>query len=519
MKIRPILALLLLQSILTVGCATNNATVNTVAEPAGGTLAVGSADASDPITALAAKADAIFNDANFANAHWGALIVSRDTGKVWYERNADRLFIPASNEKIPTTAAALLALGPDFKYVTTVAYTGELKDGVVTGDLVITGNGDPTLDEWFGKDKDPLSVFKGWAAELKAKGITEIRGRIVGDDNAWDDVHKAGNWPHAQLGDTSFAEYGPLQLNTGFIDITATPPADVNGQATIKASIESDSVTFVNQTKVVARTSEKDSSSIYTSRPYENNTMTVRGTLIAGDKAATDAMSVHNPTRFYVEVLRRTLIAEGIKVGGAPTDIDELPEWVAAKPASVELLRRESPPLSEIAKALMKPSQNVYAETMVRTMGWKASGKGSFSAGEKALKAELEKIGIAPDSFQFDDGSGLSRYNYISPRILTNIYLGMMKTPLADVWYEAQTIGGVDGTLRNRFKDTAAANNVRGKTGTVSNVRSLSGFVKTADGENLVFSFMVNAHLRSSSETNKITDPVVVMLAEFKRSN
>ena len=197
--------------------------------------------------------------------------------------------------------------------------------------------------------------------------------------------------------------------------------------------------------------------------------------------------------------------------------IDASAARVAAKPASVELIRHESAPLSEIAKALMKPSQNVYAETMVRTMGWKAGGKGSFNAGEKALKAELEKIGILPDSFQFDDGSGLSRYNYISPRILTNIYLGMMKTPLADVWYEAQTIGGVDGTLRNRFKDTAAAGNVRGKTGTVSNVRSLSGFVKTADGENLVFSFMVNAHLRSSTETNKVTDPVVVMLAEFKR--
>src|SRR5690606_15601251 len=168
---------------------------------------------------------------------------------------------------------------------------------------------------------------------------------------------------------------------------------------------------------------------------------------------------------------------------------------------------------------LMKRSQNMYAETMVKLLGWNENGIGTFRNGKRVVERVLKGFGIDPDTYAYMDGSGLSRYNYISPEQLVKILEGMYNSEYKDVWIDLLPIAGVDGTLRNRMKGTKAEGNVRAKTGTISNVRGLSGYVTTADGEELVFSFLVNGHLVSTKDTEDVTDGVLKIISEYSNSN
>lgn len=451
-----------------------------------------------------------FDDPRFSHAFWGALIKSLDTGEVWYERNADRLFMPASNEKIPTTAAALLSLGPDFTFDTPVCHTGTINGDTLEGDLVVFGNGDPTIYTRFYKDS--RDVFREWAKLLKDKGINRITGNIVGDDNAWDDEHTGNGWPFDELTPWYYAEYGALTFNENYVDLTITPPATADGTVTIKPNVESSYFTIVNKVEVV--TEGRTNIDMY--RPVFGNTITVSGRAVVGGSSIEQTPTITNPTLFYVTALKETLVAEGIKVDGKPMDCDDIDGWKHTSADFPVLTVHKSPPLVDILKGLMKRSQNMYAETMAHTMGWKKYGLGTFANGRRVVQEELQQFGVEPGTYRYSDGSGLSRYNYISPRIIVKIYEGFWTHPLKDKWFECQSIAGVDGTLRNRMKGTKAENNMRGKTGTIANTRALSGYLTTAGGEHLAVSFLVNAHLLGDRETNEIADGVTVLLADYE---
>ena len=215
-------------------------------------------------------------------------------------------------------------------------------------------------------------------------------------------------------------------------------------------------------------------------------------------------------------MLKETLESRGIEVDGDAVDCDDLPGW-DHEPSDFTIMdEHASPPLSEILSGLMKRSQNMYAENMVRIMGKDAHGEGSFSNGRRVVLDELSGFGVPTRGWSYTDGSGLSRYNFISPRIIRSILKGMRGHEYGDVWYDAQPIAGVDGTLRSRMKGTPAEGNVRAKTGTISNVRGLSGYVTTAAGEEMVFSFLVNAHQVSSSDTNDVTDGGLALIAAYE---
>lgn len=451
-----------------------------------------------------------FDDERLSHAHIGVKIQSLDSGDIWYERNANKLFMPASNEKILTTAASLMFLGPDFRFTTTVGHTGSATEGTLNGDLVVKGDGDPTLYSRF--YKEPQEVWRGWAKQLKEKGITRIAGDIVGDDNAWADEHIGNGWPADDLSPWYYAEFGPLTFNENYVDIKITPPATVDGEVKLEPNVKSSYYTLKNEIRVVPEGEGRNNVTL--SRPFGSNVITLGGTVVAGSKSLEETPTITNPTLWYVTALKETLEAEGIQVDGKPVDIDD-PNRVATTQEPEVLIEHQSPPLREILAALMSRSQNMYAETMVYTMGWKDQGKGTFPAGRAVVRRELEKFGVAPNSFVFSDGSGLSRYNYVSPETIVNIYTGLLQSEYGEIWRETQAVAGKSGTLRNRMKDTPAADNMRGKTGLISNVRALSGFVKTAGGETVVFSFLTNAHLLGSSELDNLYDGVVVMLAEY----
>lgn len=452
-----------------------------------------------------------FDDPIFAHAHWGVIIESLDTGIVWYERNSERVFMPASNEKVPTTAAAIMTLGPDFRFTTILAASDELTSPVFNGDLVVWSNGDPTMYNRF--FSDPRDVFRAWARTLKERGVERVAGRIIGDDNAFDDDHFGAGWTIDGFGNWWSAEVGPLVVNENYVDVKIVPPATADGQVQLIPNLPSAYYNLVSNVTV----SPEGRTSISFERPFGTNEIIFNGTVAAGSSTIERSPAINNPTLWYATVLRETLIEEGIAIDGPATDIDDVTDAAYDATKLPRLIEHESPPLGEILKGLMKRSQNLYAEIMPRAMAWKETGKGTFRGGREILERELEKFGIEKGTYRYADGSGLSRYNYISPEIISTIYKKMLTTPHKQLWWEAQAIMGVDGTLRARGKATPAEGNMRGKTGTIGNVRALSGYVTTADGEDLVFSFIVNGHLVSSNATEDVTDDVVKWLAGFDR--
>ncbi len=451
-----------------------------------------------------------FSDPYFAHAHWGVVIQSLDTGRIWYQRNPNRMFMPASNQKILTGTAALRRLGPDFTFTTHVCYDGALEPPVLEGDLVVFGNGDPTLYSKF--YDDPREVFYSWVQELEEKGISRITGNIIGDDDAFDDQRLGYGWSYHYLDTWYAAEVGALQINENYVDLKIIPPDNVEGEIVIQPNLPSSYFEIVNNVSV----KPQGRNSISIERPQGSNVITVSGSVVAGSRSFERSPTITNPTKFYVTVLKETLEEKGIAVEGKPVDCDELDSWEHEPSDFPSLIVHNSPPLAKILKGFLKRSQNLYGETLVRVLGWDAEGIGSFSTGRDIVESELSSMGVAEDTYQYMDGSGLTRYNYISPRQVTNILRDMYRHSYADVWLDALPVAGVDGTLRRRMKGTPAEGNVRAKTGTISNVRALSGYVTTGEGENLVFSFLVNGHLRSTRATEHITDDVLAMLESFR---
>ncbi len=451
-----------------------------------------------------------FNDSLFQHAHWGVLIKSLKTGEVWYKQNQKKMFMPASNEKILTTSSALIELGPDFQFETYLTHNGEIKDSVLEGDIIVFGNGDPTLYNRF--NNNPKDVFIKWAGDLKSLGVKTITGNIIGDDNAFDDNPFGYGWSFDGLDAWYSAEVGPLQLNEDCVDLRIIPPQTKNDSLQIIPNLFSNYYEIRNETDI----NDTGRTRISVERPFGSNIIFIKGYVKAGDQPFEETPSLTNPTLFYVTVLNEVLQDEGIEVKGNAVDCDNIKNWNHKPEDFIQVSIYKSPPLSKIITGLLKRSQNLYAETVVRVLGWKEFGIGSFLNGKKVVEKVLKNnFGIEAGTYAFMDGSGLSRYDYVSPEEIVKILEGMTKNKYWEVWRDALPIAGVDGTLRNRMKGTLAEGNVHAKTGTISNVRGLSGYVSTADGEQLVFSFLVNGHLLSSKDTEDVTDSVLEMIAGY----
>jgi serine-type D-Ala-D-Ala carboxypeptidase/endopeptidase (penicillin-binding protein 4) len=455
--------------------------------------------------------DALVEDEAFAHAHWGVMIKSLDKDEIWYAHNAGRMFMPASNNKIPSTAAALKVLGPDFRFETHVLSNGKKQGNVLHGDLIVWSNGDPTMYEKYMGDSK--AVFKTWADTLKAQGIYRITGDIIGDDHAFDDTHIGEGWAWDYQSVWYAAQFGALQFNENYIDIKIVPPATRDGEVVLIPNIESSYFTLKSDFKIVETYNR-----INLDRDFYSNEITLSGQLVAGSDTTERTPTIDNPTKFYVHVLKETLEENGIIVDGDPIDRDELEyfeeELVLLKDMT-EVANYYSVPLSEVVKRCMKRSQNMYAETMPRVLSWYVTGQGSIEAGREIMDSVFTDFGVEPGSWAYVDGSGLTRYNYISPHILVKILEGMYRSDLKDIWMDSLPISGVDGTLRRRMVGSAAEKKVYAKTGTISNVRGLSGYTTTAAGENIVFSFLVNGHLLSSKETERITDSILELICEY----
>ena len=460
------------------------------------------------VRALDADLDRIFNAAITENAVWGVQVKSLDSGRLLYSRNASTLMMPASNMKIVTLAAAAQTLGWDYRFKTTLETTAPVEDGVLKGDLIVRGTGDPTINTRNGR---ATAVFDEWAAALRAAGITRIEGTIAGDASAFDERGLGQGWAWDYLEAGYAAPSGALEYNENIAAVSIRPGAKPGDAAELQIGPGTGLGLLYH-----VRTGEPGSRTAITleRRTYDNY-LDVSGSIAVDATPVTRDVAVVSPTKYFAQALLLGLIQRGIPVGRTAVDLAERP------PDAVNLPRRVvheslSPPLRDIATTMMKVSQNLYAETLLKAIGAAKTGRGTAGAGRSAASEVFTAWGIPENAYVHADGSGLSRYGYVTPAMVVTL-LERLHADVRhrDAFVATLPIAGKDGTISTRLRATRAEGNAVAKTGSISNVRALSGYVRTRDGELLAFSILANNFTAPAATINWMTDLAVETLSNY----
>ena len=465
---------------------------------------------------------AIFDAPIMAHAQWSVVVRSLDSGEALYERNSRKLMMPASNMKIVTVAAASHVLGWDARFVTTLETAAHVRNGTLEGDLIVRGGGDPTLNRRNGR---AAAVLDEWAAALRSAGISRIAGRVVGDDSSLAGEPLGAGWMWDDLQFAYAAPVSALQFEENAAELTVSAGAAVGEPAMVHLTPGS-GLTVVNR---VITTAPGGPAQIDCRRRVDRPVVEVTGTLplplqaIDGERVderpVVRRIGVANPALFAAQAVKDALIARGIAVTGDAAGLEDLP-WPEAgsdRTARRVLARTESPPLREIAQVVNKESQNLYAETILRAADVATGGTGA--GGESAVLNIVRGWRLDDGSLLMADGSGMSRYNYVSAALLVQVLTRMYRDPAhRDAFTATLAIAGRDGTLAGRLRRTRAEGNAAAKTGSLANVRALSGYVRTRDGEPLVFSIVANSFAVPGATVTWIIDLAVEVLANFSRS-
>ncbi len=445
----------------------------------------------------------------FANAHWGILIVDPERGDTLYARNAGKLFMPASNMKILTSATALAALGPDYTYRTAFAARGAVTDGTLHGDLLVVGRGDPSVSDHM--LHDAMLPLRAIADSLAAHGIQRISGRVIAAGDAFPGAVVGYGWSYDDFEHAFSAPIDELLFNEGFSELHVRGgerPGD-------PVQVETRPAHTFPHVRVAATTvaiaadgsgAAPRSNTLRASKDSATWDIVLTGEITARDSVTLD-VTHHDPDAAYVAAVREALHDRGIAVD------DQTSDTLARVDTLVALV---SPPLRDILKALMKPSQNQIAEMLFRTVALTQTGSGRADSAAAVVQRQIAAWGAAADEAVVRDGSGLSRYDYVSPRTLVRVLDAMRKSPSFDAYYDALPIAGVDGTISSRMKGTLAEGNVHAKTGSVALARSLSGYVTTADQHLLIFSFLCNNWTVPVRDVERVQDAIAERLAAMR---
>lgn len=481
-----------------------------------------------PADRLRGELEALFAVPFLQHAVWSVLVQSLDTGETLYALNPDTMVVPASNMKIVSTALAASRLGWDYRYETRLETAGRVGGGVLRGDLIVAGGGDPTINAHF---TAPDAVFDAWAAALRAEGITRVAGRIIGDDDRFEVDRLGDGWAWDDTAYGYSAPTGALQINENVVEMTVAPGAAEGAPASVAIAAPWSDLVVVNRL-TTGPTGSRPAWS-YTRFPASRE-LVITGVVPAGAEPFTRQVAVDNPTLVFARALKHGLGARGILVEGEAVDIDDID--AARSPDSARstrvagsanplaagtgrrvIARHQSPPLAELSKRLMKVSQNLYAETVFHTLS-ASPGPASVEASREAAEEGLARWGLTPRELRMADGSGLSRQNLVSARAIVAILRAMARDArLADAFEASMPVGGRDGTLASRFKGTRAEDNLKAKTGSLRNVRALSGYLRTASGERIVFSAIANHFTTPTSAVDAVVDLAMERLAAFAR--
>lgn len=455
---------------------------------------------------------AIFGEPSVDHGIWAATVHSLRHGETLYGTNSFRMQTPASVQKLLTTAAAAERLGWDYRYTTRIYATGPVDaTGAVNGDLVVVSDGDPTINP---RHPERWAIFDEWGKQLAAKGIRQVNGYLIGDDNAFEEPGWGQGWAWDDLAFGYGAAISALQYNENQVELMVGPGLDVGARAIISVSPAGSGLIIDHQVATVAA---GQPSRLKLVRPPNSQMLSVIGEVAAGSPAITEYASVDNPTQVYLNALRVALGRQTVKIERTPLDIDDVRIRPDLSKATL-LIEDKSPPLSEIVDVALKWSRNIYAETLLLSMAPEGQPK-SWPAALAALEDTLNDWGIFREYVLARDGSGLSRYDYLSTDALTWLLTYVWMDPRhAEPYRAALPVFGESGNVANRLKDTPASGRIWAKTGSMSQVRSLSGYLLTTEGEPLVFAFIVNGFRVPQREIDAAVDRALLRLVDFKHA-
>ena len=472
-----------------------------------------------PPTALAQRLDNTIDESDLGAARWGVSVISMTDGAAVYQRNADKLFTPASNMKIYTTGVALDLLGADYRWRTSVYGAQPDANGRVPGDLILYGRGAPDLLA-SSKDENRGSLAK-LADDLYARGVRSVSGNLVGDESYFRGDPLGDGWQWTDLQWYFAAEASALSINGNEVDINFVPGAKAS-ESIVRTTDSEDYVTVQNR---MAAAAGDGRSTVGVHRGLSDNNIEVWGEFAPGSKGFGARLSVYKPALWAAKLFAKTLKARGIAVGGQTLSHDSrVPPSQRFDPAhATELAFVQSEPLSVIAKKTNKESINLYAELILRTLGRErgemaalpqAIGRerGDDEAGLAVIRVWLARAGISTTRLALHDGSGLSRLDLVTPETSARLLFALSKTNSGQIFKESLPIAGRDGTLAGRLK--TEVDRVSAKTGSLTYDNSLSGYLTTSQGKLLAFSIMCNDQTGRADST-RLIDQIVTLLANY----
>jgi serine-type D-Ala-D-Ala carboxypeptidase/endopeptidase (penicillin-binding protein 4) len=495
---------------------------------AGGTLAATPQAASPPPTrasssaTLATQIDNLIAEPRFVGADWGISVISLDSGRTLYAHKADQLFQPASTAKLFTAAVALNELGPDYRIPTRVLASGEIHDGRLDGPLVLYGMGDPTL----GVDASTAQWPDQLAAQLAAQGLRRVHGDLIADATYFASPMMGSGWEAIDLQSWFAVPATALSADENQVDVTVTPAASPGRPATISFEPADAMPSMVSE---VVTSEARTHNDINLYRAPGDGVLYAFGNIAAHSPAQNYKLAVPDPARLAGNQLLRAMAHHGIQVDGKLVALQWPRRDAVLEKQPRTLAQVLSPPLGDILGRGLKRSQNLYLQNLLLLAGVKAQadaeqrdGNQGFITSERwgirAMHQLLEQIGIAPSTTLIEEGTGLSRANLATPNAMARLLAFFAMQPYGSTLQAALPIAGVDGTLQWRMRNTPAENNVHAKTGSMSFVHCLAGYVTTADGERLAFTIMLNNYVppAGAPSASHDVDAIAVMLAGLR---
>ncbi|MCO8269190.1 D-alanyl-D-alanine carboxypeptidase/D-alanyl-D-alanine-endopeptidase [Actinoplanes sp. TRM 88003] len=446
--------------------------------------------------------DDVLADPVLAGSQVGVVVADGRTGATLVDRGGSRRLLPASNTKLFTSAAALAVLGPGHRFGTEAKAFGVRRGAALTGDLYLRGEGDPALTP---------AGLDALARDVAASGLREVTGDLVADDTAFDSQRLGLEWA---WDDEAFSGAAPVSALTvapdnnylaGTANVKVSPSPVDRRPARVSVFPNSKQLTVVNQAITAHGIAP-----VSVTRGHGTNILTVTGAIPKGVPAVIEPVTVWDATALTADVFRQALRRHGVRVKG------HIVTGRATPAEAVPLARHAGPPLRELMAPLLKLSNNGLAELLVKAIGRKSAGVGSWAAGINTIAAYLARLGVDTTTMRQADGSGLSRRNLVPPAAFARFLVAVRAEPWFATWHAALPVAGnpdrmIGGTLRNRMRGTVAAGNVRAKTGTLTGASALSGYVTTLDHRLLVFSAIVNNQL--SPSVTPVLDRIAVALA------
>jgi PBP4 family serine-type D-alanyl-D-alanine carboxypeptidase len=454
---------------------------------------------SDPLAALRYDIDQVLADSIFTPAKAGIKVISSSSKEVLYERDSKLLMRPASNMKLLTSSTSLRVLGKDYRFRTSVYADTTVTDSILEGNLYLKGFGNPDLAT---ADLDTL------VAQVRSSGVKRITGGVVADVTFFDDVYWGNGWQWDDEPSSDAPFVTPLSINDNCVIVSVSPGHAWGDSVQVTVEPPTSYVSIVNSGRTVTDTVLHR---LIVTRLYRerSNIITIEGEMLLGARPVERQLSVWKPELYTATLFTEALQRNGISVAKAPAQ-GQVP--ARGREIAVHFQRIDSTIVN-----MNKVSDNLTAEMLLKILDAVSNSvPGRFEGGIFVINQFLSTMGIDTMKYRIADGSGLSYYNLITAEMIVQLLEGMQhQTDVFPLFYESLPIAGVDGTIHNRMKKTPAEGNLRAKTGTISGVSSLSGYVQTLDGERLIFSMSMQNFIYPTRFYQRAQDKIGAILAGF----